>query len=37
MYYYYCKDSVRDDPEIVLGSYVNGPNNVICRAWVCEG
>ena len=30
-------DSVRtqfcNDPKMVLGSYVNDPNNIICRAW----
>ena len=29
-----CKDSIRDGPKIVLGLYVKGPNNIICRAWV---
>ena len=29
-----CKDSICNDPKIVLGSYVKGPNNIICRAWV---
>ena len=28
-----CKDSICNDPKMVLGSYVNGPNNIICRAW----
>ena len=29
-----CKDSIRDGPKIVLGSHVEGLNNIICRAWV---
>ena len=29
-----CKDSIRDGPKTVLGSHVEGPNNIICRAWV---
>ena len=29
-----CKDSICNDPKLVLGSYVKGPNNKICRAWV---
>ena len=29
-----CRDSIRDDPKIILGSYVKGPNNIICKAWV---
>ena len=28
-----CKDSICDDPKMVLGSYVKGPNNKICRVW----
>ena len=28
-----CKDSICNDPKLVLGSYVKGPNNKICRAW----
>ena len=29
-----CKDSICNDPKMVLGSYVKGPNNIICKAWV---
>ena len=29
-----CKDSIYTDPKLVLGSYVKGPNNKICRAGV---
>ena len=28
-----CKDSICSDPKMVLGSYVEGPNNKICRTW----
>ena len=28
-----CRDSIRNDPKMVLGSHVKGPNNIICRAW----
>ena len=28
-----CKDSICNDPELILGSYVKGLNNKICRAW----
>ena len=28
-----CKDSICNDPKLVLGSYVKSPNNKICRAW----
>ena len=28
-----CKDSNCNDPKMVLGSYVKGPNNKICRTW----
>ena len=31
--YYICKDSICNDPKLVLGSYVNGLNNKICREW----
>ena len=31
---HHCKDSVRNDPKMILGSHVRGSNNVICRAWV---
>ena len=29
-----CMDSICNDPKRILGSYVKGPNNIICRAWV---
>ena len=29
-----CKDSICNNPKLVLGSYVKGPNNKICREWV---
>ena len=28
-----CKDSIYNDPKLVLGSYVKDSNNKICRAW----
>ena len=28
-----CKDSICNDLKLILGSYVKGPNNKICRAW----
>ena len=28
-----CKDSICNDPKMVLGLYIKGPNNIICRAW----
>ena len=28
---YNCKDSICNDPKLVLGSNVKGPNNKICR------
>ena len=28
-----CKDAIRNDPKLVLGSYVKGANNKICREW----
>ena len=31
----HCRDS--NDPKMVLGSHVRGPNNIICRAWVWKG
>ena len=27
-----CKDSIYNDPKMILGSHVKGPNNIICRA-----
>ena len=32
-YYIVCKDSICNDPKMILGSHVKGPNNIICRAW----
>ena len=31
--YYICKDSICNDPKLILGSYVDGPNNKICKEW----
>ena len=28
-----CKDSICNDPKLILGSYIKGPNNKICRVW----
>ena len=28
-----CGDSICNDPKLVLGSNVKGPNNKICREW----
>ena len=28
------QDSICNDPKLMLGPYVKGPNNIICRAWV---
>ena len=36
MYIIYCMDSICNDPKRVLGSYIKGPNNKICRAWVWQ-
>ena len=33
MYKCICKDSICNDPKLVLGLYVKGPNNKICRVW----
>ena len=33
MYIHNCEDSICNDPKLVLGPYVKGPNNKICRAW----
>ena len=32
-----CKDTIFNDPRMTLGSYVKGPNNMICREWVWKG
>ena len=32
----YCKDSICNDPKLILDSYIKDPNNKICRAWVFE-
>ena len=29
----YCRDMISNDPRMTLGSYVKGPNNMICREW----
>ena len=29
-----CRDKIFNDPRMMLGSYVKGPNNTICREWV---
>ena len=29
-----CRDTIFHDLRITLGSYVKGPDNVICREWV---
>ena len=34
---YKCKDTIFNDPRMTLGSYVKGPNNMICREWVWKG
>ena len=31
---YIVGTQIRNDPKLILGSYVNGPTNIICRAWV---
>ena len=28
-----CKDSICNDPKLILGPYIKGPNNKICREW----
>ena len=28
-----CRDTIFNDPRMTLGSYVEGPNNTICREW----
>ena len=33
MYVCMCKDSICNDPKLMLGSHVKDPNNKICRAW----
>ena len=32
-----CRDTIFNDPRMTLGSYVKGPNNMICREWVWKG
>ena len=34
---YLCGDTIFNDPGMTLGSYVKGPNNMICREWVWKG
>ena len=29
-----CRNTICNDPHMIIGSYVKGPNNMICRAWV---
>ena len=29
----YCRDTIFNGPGTTLGSYVKGPNNMICREW----
>ena len=29
----FCRDTIIHDPRMTLGSYVKGPNNIICRVW----
>ena len=31
--YIYCKDSICNDPKLILGSYIKGSNNKIYREW----
>ena len=33
----HCRDTIFNDPRMTLGSYINGPNNMICREWVWKG
>ena len=33
----HCRDTTFHDPRMTLGSYVKGPDNVICREWVWKG
>ena len=32
-----CRDTIFNDPRMTSGSYVKGPNNMICRKWVWKG
>ena len=32
-----CRDTIFNDPRMTLGSYIKGPNNMICREWVWKG
>ena len=32
-----CRDTIFNDLRMTLGSYVKGPNNMICREWVWKG
>ena len=34
IYIYIYRDTICNDPHMIIGSYVKGPNNMICRAWV---
>ena len=33
IYIYICKDSICNDPKLVLDSNIKGSNNKICREW----
>ena len=32
-----CRDTIFNDPRMTWGSYIKGPNNMICREWVWKG
>ena len=32
-----CRDTIFNNPKMTLGSYVMGPNNMICREWIWKG
>ena len=34
---YICRDTIFNDPWMTLGSYIKGPNSMICREWVWKG
>ena len=35
--YEFCRDTIFNDQRMTLGSYIKGPNNMICREWVWKG
>ena len=37
IYIYICRDTIFNDTWMTLGSYVKGPNNMICKEWVWKG